>query len=309
MGHPYITVFTPTYNRKDQIKRLYKSLCNQETMNFEWIIIDDDSVDGTEEMVQEWIHTNQRDFGIRYYKQLHGGKHRAINKGVQLAQGIFFFIVDSDDYLMIDAITMVEGWGKEVEERDDIAGVSGMRISNTGVIGGIPILEKGMDWIEANNFERSKYNLSGDKAEVYKTSILKKYPFPEFEGEYFVTEAVCWDAIAADGYKVRWYNYPIYHCEYLEDGLTKSGANSMKGHIENYQGYCYYVRQCLRLKPVLDGITEFRQYRKLVYVMHFRVSKKAHDIGMSVLQYFIWSFVVMPFLYCIRIIIRKHKKR
>lgn len=210
---------------------------------------------------------------------------------------------------MIDAITMVEGWGKEVEERDDIAGVSGMRISNTGVIGGIPILEKGMDWIEANNFERSKYNLSGDKAEVYKTSILKKYPFPEFEGEYFVTEAVCWDAIAADGYKVRWYNYPIYHCEYLEDGLTKSGANSMKGHIENYQGYCYYVRQCLRLKPVLDGITEFRQYRKLVYVMHFRVSKKAHDIGMSVLQYFIWSFVVMPFLYCIRIIIRKHKKR
>ena len=36
-----ITVFTPTYNRKDELKKLYKSLLNQNFKDFEWLIVDD----------------------------------------------------------------------------------------------------------------------------------------------------------------------------------------------------------------------------------------------------------------------------
>ena len=58
-------------------------------------------------------------------------------------------------------------------------------------------------------------------AEVWKTSVLKEFPFPEFEGEKFVTEAVVWNKIAKK-YKLRYFNKNIYICEYLDDGLTKN---------------------------------------------------------------------------------------
>ncbi len=42
-------------------------------------------------------------------------------------------------------------------------------------------------------------------AEVWKTSILKEFPFPEFKGEKFVTEAIVWNEIAKK-YKLRYFN-------------------------------------------------------------------------------------------------------
>ncbi len=37
---------------------------------------------------------------------------------------------------------------------------------------------------------RTDYRIRGDMAEVWRTSVLKKFPFPEFKGEKFVSEAV-----------------------------------------------------------------------------------------------------------------------
>ena len=50
-----ITVFTPTYNRKDELINLYKSLLEQEFKDFEWVIVDDGSKDDTEETVKNFI--------------------------------------------------------------------------------------------------------------------------------------------------------------------------------------------------------------------------------------------------------------
>ena len=46
-----ITIFTPTYNRGELLKRLYQSLVDQQYKNFEWLIVDDGSTDYTEEIV------------------------------------------------------------------------------------------------------------------------------------------------------------------------------------------------------------------------------------------------------------------
>ena len=92
-----ITVFTPTYNRAHLLPNLYQSLLQQKAENFEWLVVDDGSTDGTEELVNQWIE--EAAFTIRYFKKENGGKHTAINKGVQLAEGDLFFIIDSDDVL------------------------------------------------------------------------------------------------------------------------------------------------------------------------------------------------------------------
>ena len=81
-----ITVFTPAYNRAHLLPRLYHTLKHQTNLAFEWLIVDDDSSDETETVVQEFKHEEMR-FPIRYYKQRRGGKHRAVNLAVNLAKG------------------------------------------------------------------------------------------------------------------------------------------------------------------------------------------------------------------------------
>ena len=125
-------------------------------------------------------------------------------------------------------------------------------------MGGTPKINN--SYIDATNFERERYNLFGDKAEVYKTELLRKNKFPEFKNEYFCTEDVIYQEIAAQGYKIRWYNIPIYVCEYLEDGLSKQGANEFEGHIKNFKSYCYYVERGLKLKPFEFKYSIFKEY-------------------------------------------------
>ena len=79
------------------------------------------------------------------------------------------------------------------------------------------------EYVDATSLEREKYQIEGDKAEVFYTSVLKKYKFPEIQGENFITESVVWFHIASDGLKIRWFNDIIYIANYLEDGLTKNG--------------------------------------------------------------------------------------
>lgn len=293
-----ITIFTATYNRCQLLQRLYISLKEQTSYKFEWIIIDDGSFDDTEEAVAKF-DTDR--FDIFYIKQVHGGKHRAINKGIDIARGEYFFIVDSDDYLPKDSIEKANNWISNLRN-NNLAGVAGLKVLPDGTIcGGRPNLRDG-EWIEATNFERKRLGLMGDKAEIYKTSIMRRHPFPEFEGEYFVTESVCWDAIAAEGKKIRWYNESIYIADYQPTGLTQSGINELVGHKDNFQGYCYYIRQSLKIKPIVEGITNFREYNKTCRYMRIKFLNRGKNIKFSVISYLIWFFVKMPVWYMVRII-------
>jgi glycosyltransferase involved in cell wall biosynthesis len=231
-----VTVFTPTYNRAYRLEKLYDSLRKQTSKSFEWIVINDGSTDNTNELFEKWL-SEENDFTIIYKEVPNGGKHRAINKAVQMAASNAFFVVDSDDYLLPEAIEKVEGWFATVNDDDTFAGVSGLRgESIDSPIGGFGNFEG--EYVDCTNLERHLYNLLDDKAEVYKTEVLKKYPFPEFEGENFVPESLIWDSIARDGYKIRWFNDIIYICEYLQDGLT---ASADRKFIDNPKGFLSYL--------------------------------------------------------------------
>lgn len=295
-----LTIFTPTYNRAELLPRLYKSLCQQTCKLFEWVVVDDGSTDNTETIINNFIK-HKNGFSIYYYKQEHGGKHRAINFGIKYSKGDYFFIVDSDDYITSKAVELINIWTEDIKNIPYICGVSGLKGKSSGEIWGGNGSEEAGEYIEASNFERNKLNLTGDKAEIYSTEIMKKYPFPEFQGEYFITENICWDAIAADGYKLRWYSIIIYICDYLDDGLTKNGANKRKGHIKNFNGYSYYVMQSMAVRPVLDSITEFREYNKTCRDMKMTIDKRAEKLRWNIIKYLWYLFIKMPILYGVRL--------
>lgn len=231
-----VTIFTPIYNRKHTIGKLYESLKRQTDRRFEWIVIDDGSTDDVEELIRQW-EREECDFPIRFRRVPNGGKHRAVNLGVGMAEHEAFFIVDSDDHLVPEAVEFVNLRFKEIEGDMRFAGISGLRgLTEDSPVGGWP--KFGADYVDATNLERKKFHLLGDKAEVYKTSILKKFPFPCFEKENFLTEGIVWDRIAREGYQIRWFKKVIYLCAYLEDGLTRAGFRKF---LDNPCGYAAYL--------------------------------------------------------------------
>jgi glycosyltransferase involved in cell wall biosynthesis len=252
-----ITVFTPTYNRGYIIENLYKSLQRQTFKDFEWVVVDDGSTDDTAERFER-IKNEKNDFSIQYVKTENGGKHRAINCGVKLAQGELFYIVDSDDYITDDALEIIDKVERTIpeNEKDRFCGVCGQRGSAKGVAIGTTFSG---DFFDITILERSRYKIEGDKAEVFYTHTMRQYPFPEFAGEKFVTECVIWDRMAADGYLLRFFNQIVTICEYLPDGLTAIGMAKL---INNPRGYSLYISQSVRYGKLahLEKWTTYFQY-------------------------------------------------
>lgn len=232
-----ITVFTPAYNRASTLERLYKSLQAQTCMDFEWLIVDDGSTDGTDVLVQKW-QAEEKNFSLRYVKTDNGGKHRAVNAGVKLAGGEAFFIVDSDDCLPPWAVKRIAEVFSSVEKDARFAGICGLKADikdKKPLFNSKEAAGKDCSMLDI----RQKYHIKGDMAEVFKTEVLKEYPFPCFEGEKFLNEAVVWNKIS-EKHIMRYIGDILYYCEYLPGGLTSSirrqYRNSPKGAKLFYGG-------------------------------------------------------------------------
>lgn len=230
-----ITVFTPTYNRAYIIEDLYRSIQRQKFTDFEWLVIDDGSSDGTEELFRKWMQ-EENAFPIRYIKKENGGKCRAINRGLEMAQGELFFTVDSDDYLTDDALEKVAAWEAQLPKDEKFCGIVANRGTTLDSTPN-PMLEGA--YMDGNAFDMYGPAL-GEKALIFYTDIHKRYLYPEFPGEKFMTEAVTWNRMAWDGYKIRYYNDIIWIWEYKPDGLTKAGY---KVFLDNPQGTALFFRE------------------------------------------------------------------
>jgi len=256
-----LTILTPTYNRAYTLPKLYESLKNQSKNDFEWIIVDDGSTDNTKKIVSEWKKSENK-FNINYIKQDNGGKHRAVNRGIKFAKYDFTYIIDSDDYLTNNAVELIHKWIKGIGDDKNYAGVSGCKGKYNGNqltrIGDFPDEN---EYIDSNNIDRIQNKLQGDKAEIYRTEILRKYPFPEFEGEKFLWEAVVWNEIASDGFLIRWFPDIICICEYLADGLTKTDSEKRKS--ANFNGYTMLEKSNVKKLPFPYNLFSVGRYVKI----------------------------------------------
>jgi len=235
-----ITIFTPLFNRARYLERIYQSILNQNDLEIEWIIVDDGSVDQPKSIIDPWII--DANFKIIYQYQNNQGKHTAINKGVGLASGAYFFILDSDDYLPINALLTTRIKIDLIYSNDSFAGVCGRRCYRDGAIIGSGF--KGE--IQSNSLDiRFLHKIKGDMVEVFKTNVLKKNLFPIFDNECFCPEALVWNRIAQN-YNLLFFEESIYVCEYLTDGLT---SNIVKIRMESPKASMLYYSE-LFMAPI-----------------------------------------------------------
>jgi glycosyltransferase involved in cell wall biosynthesis len=231
--------------------------------DFEWIVIDDDSNDETESLVKKWIE-EKPEFDIIYKKQKRGGKHSAHNKAVRMARGGGFVVIDDDDYPVDDALEMIEIYFNDIKDKPYIASLAVLRgESETQPIAGMWGSFNG-EYIDLPDFNRIEktYSISTDKTPIYKTEILKKYPFPEYEGEYSCyPESIVHVRMAMDGYMTRFINKILVICRYLPDGITMSNIETLYSTCPN--NYLEYISAHESCGDFLYEEAEKRRY--LIY--------------------------------------------
>ena len=277
-----ITVFTPTFNRGYIIETLYRSLCRQTNKDFEWLVVDDGSTDNTQELIQSFV--KEALIEIRYIKQPNGGKHRALNRGVKAAIGELFFIVDSDDYLADNALEQIAKHYDDIRDDASFDGVCGIRDFFSGKrIGG----DCDFGILDCSSLDfRYKYHYKGDMAEVFKTEILRQYPFPEIEGEKFCPESLVWNRIASK-YRLRYFYEKIYFCEYREDGLSASVSKIYRNSPQAMMLYYSetFDTHSLPRKIQMKSIYCFWKFARLKYLKKISVRHKWKFIFFSILGY------------------------
>ena len=260
---PFISILTPTYNRGKLLLPLYESLKNLTFEDFEWLIVDDGSEDDTEQYALSWIAHNiqNAEFPIRYIKKSNGGKHTAINRGVREANGELILILDSDDTLPSDSLATIAQYYEQCKGYKDCAGVCGLMAHHDGQLIGTgfpkdPMYESALLFRYAE-----KGNVTGDLLEVYKTSVMREFPFPEIENERFCPESLVWNRIA-NKYKLFCFNKVIYYRDYLEGGLTSKIVRiRMNSPIASTMTYAEMLDYNISLKWKIRSAINYWRFR------------------------------------------------
>ncbi len=216
---PILTVFTPTYNRKDLLSRCYESMKRQTNKDFVWMIIDDGSVDATSDTVSDWINETA-DFKIEYYYKPNGGLHTAYNEAIAHISTELCMCIDSDDFLPDDAIEKVLSfWDKNGS--DKYAGIVGLDFYTNGQVIGDPLpSQKAVNLID---LFIGKYDLvNGDRTNVVRTELYRKFaPMRSFGNEKFFNPHYMHLQISLE-YDFLVLNENIRFVEYQPNGMTNS---------------------------------------------------------------------------------------
>ena len=241
-----ITVLTPTFNRAHTLPRLFDSLMNQSVREFEWLVVDDGSSDGTPELIDGF--RDAAPFKVRCLVKGNGGKHTALNEGVKAAAGDWVFIVDSDDMLVVNAIETATAAIHELS-KDSVVGLCYRKMFESGRYVGVDQVQE--DHCHMTPTDAS-HSLKGDLAYIFRRETMLLHPFPIIAREKFVPELFIWNKISDEGDIIFFPNTAIYICEYLEDGYSQNFKRNLR---KNPRGFgIHYLAQIGREKrPVMKA--------------------------------------------------------
>lgn len=287
-----ISIFTPAYNRASLLQRLYDSLIIQSMKNFEWIIVDDGSTDNTEDVVQALI--DKQELAITYIKQRNSGKHIAINTGLDHAQGDWFFIVDSDDYLTSDALTTINFYQEKNFQHNYNGFVFRKSLDNNSNVGGQ--FPDGIQEFEATIIERTvKYKISGDMAEVFKTDLLRQCKFDDGFNEKFCAEGLMWNRTAKLGATLLYVDKCIYICEYLPGGLTDNSVLNRR-KSPKYATLVYKELAEVDSLPLKYKFKAYSNYWRFSFFIKGNIFSKIRNLNGSIL-----GLISLPFGYVMKL--------
>ena len=229
---PFLTIFTPAYNRAHTLARTYESLRRQDCKDFVWLIVDDGSTDETADRVKAW-QSQETEFEIRYLYKENGGMHTAHNAGYEVIDTELNVCIDSDDCLAEGAVRKIKAAWEKVREKG-YAGLIGLDADmDTGKIIGTGFPPNLADTTLGGYYAGGG---AGDKKLVYRTDVINSVPpYPVFEGEKYVGLVYKYTLIDQK-YKLAVLDEVLCEVEYQPDGST---GTMFRQYLNNPKGFAF----------------------------------------------------------------------
>jgi len=259
-----LTVFTPTYNRAHTLERLYRSLCEQTCQDFDWLVIDDGSTDGTKALIQTFIDEGR--IPIRYIHKENGGLYTGYNVAYEVIETELNVCIDSDDVMPKNAVEIIIRVWKEKGDAS-FAGLIGLDcyLDSEKPIGGT--FPNGLRECYLLDLYTKRIH-RGDTKQVMRTDLMKRVaPMVGFPGEknfnpIYLLLQVC------DEYQLLVVNAPLCLVEYQQD--DSMSRNIWRQYLDSPRSFAK-----LRLLEMnLKRNTPWNRFRSAVhYIAECRIAK------------------------------------
>lgn len=325
--NPLVSIIVPVYNVEQYIRRCIDSILNQSYKNIELIIVDDGSTDSSPQIIKEYI-----DKAI-IVTQRNKGQAAARNTGLSHATGDFLCFVDSDDYLLDNAImSMID-----TIQRTNADLVCGLAISTGKNETKIPVIHKFKRNTIIGNAEIIKdallgYNIKTSVwAKLYDARLILNGNCKFIEG-LINEDQIFTSALVLNASKVALLNCPVYYIEqrptstsrnYKDENITVCHTNYeklqeiFKSHNKtSYDDYlkCQYVTSVLYTLLSIAYNKEFKifsHYYSLLDISYFNPDFSNHVKLKGALFFFIYRISLNPRLFylCVKVAKRFGYKR
>lgn len=209
-----ISIIVATYNSCNKLENALNSIINQNYKDWECIIVDGASTDGTIDIIKDYC---SKDVRFRYISEKDNGIYDALNKGCKLAKGEWTYVLGSDDELTIDGLANLL---KYDDGTNDVIYGNVYLKSRQGIIK--KFISKSVDKL-------SYVMICSHQAVIIKKSVIDKlggykiiYPI-RADFDLLQRAYLC-------NYKFKYSN--IFVAYFLEDGISSNAKIST--HIERY---------------------------------------------------------------------------
>ncbi len=279
---PTLTVFTPTYNRKELLARGYEALCRQTSKDFLWLVVDDGSTDDTESQVKIW--QAQADFEIRYIYKKNGGLCSGYNTAIANLDTELAICIDSDDFMPDNGVEIiVDYWEKNGSE--NYGGIVGLDYTLDNEILGNPFPNQKS--INSIDLAVGRYpENQTDCKYVVRSELYKKYaPIPEIEDERDLNPHMLHMSVGKEmDFLVL--NENLCFVEYQPDGMTNA---IFKQYVRSPKSYAYMRIFNLGIK---NAPIKFRIKNAIHYVSSCILSKDGEMLKKSPQKFL--TFLMIP---------------
>lgn len=212
------SVIMPAYNAEKAINKSIESIIAQSYKNWELIIVNDGSTDGTLKLVETYVELDVR---IKVITISNSGPGLARNTGIKAANGDYILFIDSDDYYDYNYLSNLEKVNQH--EPKDIIFVDFINETSDGV-------EYGRSNIYSLN-DSSKFEILcmqmtgrmpwGPVVKAIKREIIDGCIFSSFDvGE----EAIFSFDVLSKSQSIGFVKKPLYHYVHNEEGQHKKGG-------------------------------------------------------------------------------------
>lgn len=153
---PIVSIITPAYNAATTLKACVESIRRQTLTNWEHIIIDDGSTDGTLELVQSIAEKDPR---VQVIRQSNAGQATARNVGISMTRGKFVALLDADDVALPQRLELQVAF-LNAQPDIDVLGGAIINVTNTGAHLGVGRLPADHHKLVADIYRRCPFYTS-----------------------------------------------------------------------------------------------------------------------------------------------------